>query len=111
MFLENTKLPTKAVLDTVNDPDALRRMADATVHYDDTPALKAIVKELEGNKQIDTYFRSTRRSRTMRFRQFVGVAVRLVMEDKGFRTTGKKGSLRTTSRWFKIAEIFERADA
>ena len=103
---EDHKVPAKQVLDLLNDPRILEGMAFVTKSID-YPALGAIVKELEQNKEVAKYFGATASKNTLRFRQFVGMAVRLAMEEKGFRTTGKKGYIGSISKWFTRAEIFE----
>ena len=104
--LDNPKVPAKQVVDLLNEPRILEGMAFVTksIEY---PALGAIVKELERVTEIAKYFAATPSRETLRFRQFVGMAVRLAMEGKGFRTTGRKGYIGTISGWFTRAEIFE----
>src|SRR5262245_20090694 len=82
----------KAILSVVNDPAARNRMIAVTIHLD-LPALAGVVRELEHNPLIHKFFQATRRPNTLRVRQFVGVAVRMAMEEMGFKTTGRKGYL------------------
>jgi hypothetical protein len=101
-------------------------MEDAELHHD-RPALAGVVRELEANPTIDRFLNSTDLRRTKRFRQAVGVLVRMTMERRGWRRTGRKGSMgvRASSRqsdagsqarhntgglafWFLRAERYER---
>ena len=111
--LDDPKVPAKQVLELLNDPKILAVMAFTSEHKKKVPvpALGEIVEVLEQVKEIDQYFSPRTRvpSKTLRFRQFVGMAVRLAMEDKGFRTTGTKGYIGTASKWFTRAEIYTRA--
>lgn len=107
--LDNSKFPAKQVLDLLNKPKTLDVMAYVSTHMTNRPmpALAMIVEELEKIEEIEKFFRSTPSSETLRFRQFVGMAVRLAMEEKGFTTTGRKAKFGAASRWFTLAEIFE----
>jgi hypothetical protein len=51
------------------------------------------VRELESQSEIDRFLGSQHPRRTKRLRQAVGVVVRMIMERRGWRKTGKKGSL------------------
>jgi hypothetical protein len=51
------------------------------------------VRELESQCEIDRFLASQDPRRTKRLRQAVGVVVRMIMERRGWHTTGKKGSL------------------
>lgn len=104
--VNNPKVPVRQVMYLLNDPQNLDGMAFVTENIE-YPALGAIVKKLEQIPEVDKYFRSTPSRDTLKFRQCVGMAVRLAMEEKGFRTTGKKGSIGSISEWFTRAEIFE----
>ena len=101
----NKKLLAEAVYDVVNDPNARLRMEIVTVHLG-LPALAGITRELEQQPEVRKFFDRTNRGDTLRFRQFVGVAVRLAMEEVTFVTTGRKGYLATFSSFFTRAELF-----
>jgi len=111
--VDDPKVPAKQVLDLLNDPKVIAVMVFASEHKKKVPvpALGEIVEVLEQVNEIDQYFRPRMKvpSETLRFRQFVGMAVRLAMEHKGFRTTGTKGYIGTASKWFTRAEIYARA--
>jgi hypothetical protein len=92
--------------DVVNDPDQVfdqvlkffnhegrqRRLEESEIHHD-RPALAGVVRELESQPAIDQFLASEHPQRTKRLRQAVGVLVRIIMERRGWRKTGKKGSL------------------
>jgi hypothetical protein len=88
--------------------------------------LAGVVRELEARPDVHQFFFSHDGHKTTRLRQAVGVIVRIVMEGRGWRTTGRKGSLgvrtnvtpRTTTAgayhntgglalWFTRAERYE----
>lgn len=80
------------VLTFLDDPARRRRMEEAeTIHG--RPALAGVVGELEALPDIDAFFQGEDAHKTYRFRQAVGVAVRIVMEELGWSRTGVKGSL------------------
>jgi hypothetical protein len=127
-LLDEPQLPFEQVLAFFNDPDRQRRMEEAEIHHD-RPALAGVVRELESLPAIDAYLADPERARSKRLRQAIGVVVRIVMESRGWRKTGKKGSLgvragsarKSTATgenhntgglafWFLRAERYERID-
>jgi hypothetical protein len=101
-------------------------MEGSEIHHDRSP-LAGIVRELESLPSIDNFLSSKHPRLTKRLRQAVGVVVRMVMERRGWKKSGKKGSLgvratippRTTARgayhntgglafWFLRTERYER---
>lgn len=120
--------PFDDVLAFFNDAQRQRRMEESEIHHD-RPALSGVVRELEAHPAIDRFLATQDPSRTKRLRQAVGVVVRIIMEQRGWRKTGKKGSLGVRARvirgtrtpgayhntgglafWFLRAERYERAD-
>lgn len=103
-FLDDSQGKTFA--DIVNDPsqpfdvvfnffdDARRqqRMEEAEIHHDRAP-LAGVIRELESLPEINDFLASTRNRRNARFKQAVGVLVRIIMERRGWKKTGRKGSL------------------
>jgi hypothetical protein len=103
-FLEDRQGKTFA--DVVNDPeqpfdflleffdsaDRQRRMEESEIHHD-RPALAGVVRELETQPVIDRFLARAQIRRNTRFRQAIGVLVRIIMERRGWRKTGRKGSL------------------
>lgn len=84
--------PFSAVLVLLNSPHSQRRMMEAELHHDRAP-LAGVVRELEALPEVEQFFLKTPSRASSRFRQAVGVAVRIIMERQGWKKTGKKGSL------------------
>ncbi len=114
--------PFEAVLEFFNDADRQRRMEESEIHHD-RPPLSGVVRELESHPAIDRALAETHTLRSKRLRQAVGVVVRMIMQARGWRKTGRKGSLgvRTPKNgqapnhntgglafWFIRAERYER---
>ncbi len=113
-----------AVLEFFNDPNRQRRMEESEIHHD-RPPLSGVVRELESQPAIDRSLADTQTQRSKRLRQAVGVVIRMIMQARGWRKTGRKGSLgvRTTKNglapnhntgglafWFIRAERYKRAE-
>jgi hypothetical protein len=113
------------VLAFFNDAGRQQRMEDSEVHHD-RAALAGVVRELESLPALHRFLASAAdRRRAARLRQAIGVLVRMIMERRGWRTTGKKGSLGVRgpegqavrhntgglSLWFLRAERYEREGA
>lgn len=96
----------KTFADVLNDPDARfdevlaffndaarqQRMEDSEIHHDRAP-LAGVVRELESLPAVGDFLATLHRRRSTRMRQAIGVLVRIIMERRGWQTTGKKGSL------------------
>ena len=126
--LNDPEQPFDQVVDFFNSADRQRRMEDSEVHHN-RPPLAGVVRELESVADIDRVLATMHPRRTKRLRQAVGVLVRMIMERRGWKRTGKKGSLgvraargRHSARpgayhntgglafWFLRAERYELAD-
>jgi len=126
--LNDAEQPFDDVLAFFNDAERQRRMEDSEIHHD-RPALSGVVRELESQPAIDRFLASEHPRRTKRLRQAVGVVVRIIMEQRGWRKTGRKGSLGVRVKvpkgtktpgsyhntgglafWFLRAERYERVD-
>lgn len=122
--LNDPEQPFDAVLEFFNDDDRQRRMEEAELHHDRSP-LAGVVRELESQPAINEFLTEANARGSMRFRQAVGVLVRIIMEHRGWQKTGKKGSLgvRATKAkdtpahntgglafWFVRAERYQRAE-
>jgi len=126
--LDDPEQPFDDVLAFFDDAERQRRMEDAEIHHD-RAALSGVVRELEAQPAVDQFLASEDPRRTKRLRQAIGVVVRIIMEQRGWRKTGKKGSLgvrvnvaRGTTTpgayhntgglafWFLRAERYERID-
>lgn len=93
----------RRLIELLNEPDSERRLEEAELRHG-MPALAGVVDEVEGDAAIESVLRSG--SDGYRFRQTVGVAVKLKMARLGWRTTGRKGTVRR-ARYFTKAEHYE----
>ena len=103
-------------------------MVEAEVHHE-RPAFAGVVREFEMQQVFRDFLGKRDAHETQRFRQAVGVIVRMVMAEQGWVPTGKKGSLgqraptvpRTTkpgaysntsglSDWFTRTEHYNKPD-
>ena len=84
--------PFEQVLEFLNDEDRQRRMEESEIHHDRAP-LAGVVRELESLSLVEDFFGSQHPRRAKRLRQAIGVLVRMIMERRGWRKTGRKGSL------------------
>jgi len=126
--LDDPEQPIDEVLAFFDDAGRQRRMEEAEIHHD-RAALAGVVRELEAQPAIDRFLRTKDPRRTKRLRQAVGVVVRIIMEQRGWRKTGKKGSLGVRANvatgtitpgayhntgglayWFLRAERYEKVD-
>jgi hypothetical protein len=116
--------PFDMVLEFFNDANRQRRMEESELHHDRSP-LAGVVRELESQIALDQFLAGVHVRRNARLRQAIGVLVRIIMERRGWRKTGRKGSLGVratgTSRtpahntgglafWFVRAERYERIE-
>ncbi len=116
--------PFAEVLEFFDDEDRQRRMEESELHHDRAP-LAGVVRELELQPAIDRFLAGAQGRRNTRFRQAIGVLVRIIMERRGWQKTGRKGSLgvraaesgRTPAHntgglafWFIRAERYQLAD-
>ena len=90
--LNDAEQPFDDVLDFFSDEGRQRRMEEAEIHHD-RPALAGVVRELESRPAVDDFLSTKHPRRTKRLRQAVGVVVRMIMDRRGWRKTGRKGSL------------------
>jgi hypothetical protein len=116
--------PFDTMLVFFNDEERQRRMEQSELHHD-RPPLAGVVRELESQPDIDQFLAGVKVRRNTRFRQAIGVLVRMIMERRGWQKTGRKGSLgvrapraaRTPAHntgglafWFIRAERYELRD-
>lgn len=104
---DDAEQPFDALIEFLNEESRQRRMEEAETHHD-RPALAGVVRELESQPAIDRFLATAHPRRTKRFRQAVGVLVRIVMEHRGWQKTGRKGSLGVRA---KVAPQAEAAGA
>jgi hypothetical protein len=117
----SSDIPFTEVLTFFNDPDRQRRMMESELHHDRAP-MAGVVRELESQPKIDHFLAQVHAQRTQRLRQAIGVLVRMIMEQQGWKKTGKKGSLGVRAKvaknlpshnrgglafWFLRAERYE----
>jgi len=116
--------PFDTALEFFNDPNRQRRMEESELHHDRSP-LAGVVRELELEPVIDRFLAGAQIKRNNRFRQAIGVLVRIIMERRGWQRTGRKGSLGVRAAgaagtpahntgglafWFVRAERYELSD-
>jgi len=82
----------KVAINFFEDPARQQRMIDSEQHHA-RPALAGVVKEFESQPDVDAFFKKNDAHTTVRFRQAIGVLVKIVMRNNGWKTTGHKGSL------------------
>ncbi len=122
--INDPQQPFDEVLEFFNDADRQRRMVESELHHD-RPPLAGVVRELEAQPDINKFLGGHHTRRNTRFRQAVGVLVRMIMERQGWQKTGRKGSLgvravgaaRTPAHntgglafWFIRAERYQRSE-
>jgi hypothetical protein len=122
--INDSQQPFDVVLEFFSEADRQRRMEESELHHDRAP-LAGVVRELEALPAIDRFLAGAQISRNTRFRQAVGVLVRMIMERRGWKKTGRKGSLgvrapdapRTAAHntgglafWFCRAERYELSE-
>jgi hypothetical protein len=90
--LNDPEQPFDEVLQFFNDEVPQRRMEDSEIHHD-RPALAGVVRELESLPGVDRFLKEIHARRSKRLRQAIGVLVRMIMQRRGWRKTGRKGSL------------------
>ena len=122
--VNDPELPFDEVLEFFDDLDRQRRMEESELHHDRAP-LAGVVRELESHPVIDRFLADVHARRSARLRQAIGVLVRMIMEQRGWQKTGKKGSLGVRAAgiagtpahntgglafWFVRAERYKRSD-
>jgi len=113
--------PFDEVLEYFSSRDRQRRMEESEIHHDRAP-LAGVVRELEALPGINQFLGAVHARQSQRFRQAIGVLIRIIMERLGWKKTGKKGSLGVRSApatgrprhntgglafWFLRAERYE----
>jgi hypothetical protein len=88
----DSNMPFDELLKFFSDEHRQRRMLEAELHHDRSP-LAGVVRELEAQPAFDQFFSSVHPPRTQRFRQAIGVIIRIIMVRHGWRKAGRKGSL------------------
>lgn len=84
--------PFDEVLAFFSDEGRQKRMEESEIHHDRAP-LAGVVRELEAEPAVNQYFAAVHARETQRLRQAIGVLIRIIMERRGWKKTGRKGSL------------------
>lgn len=116
--VDDSRIDFRRIIQFFNQPDIAKRMEDSEVNHK-RPALAGVIVELEKIEEVDNFFKSYDSHTTIRFRQAIGVLVKLHMLQLGWTTTNIKGSLGTRnpdekytntegslSKWFTKAERY-----
>jgi hypothetical protein len=90
--LNDPNQPLDAVFTFFSDSGRQRRMEDSEIHHD-RPPLAGVVRELEAHPEINAFLTEVHAGPSKRLRQCIGVVVRIIMQSRGWKKTGKKGSL------------------
>jgi hypothetical protein len=113
--------PFADVIKFFSNADRQRRMEEAEIHHDRAP-LAGVVRELESLPSVNQFLGTVQAQKNQRLRQAIGVLIRMIMERRGWKKTGKKGSLGVRSSrsagmpaynngglafWFLRAERYE----
>lgn len=101
--ISDPNAPVQQLLDFVNGFGTW--MSFVTIHLS-LPALAAIVRKFEQVDEVKKYFSTRNPREAWRFKQFMGVVVRMKMQEENCITTGMKGYLHT-SNWIIKSEIYE----
>ena len=88
----SSERPFAAALEFFNREDRQRRMEESEIHHDRAP-LAGVVRELESLPAVNRFLGRIHPRRSQRFRQAIGVLIRMIMVGRGWQKTGKKGSL------------------
>lgn len=123
--VEDNDVPFDAVLKFFSSADRQRRMEESEIHHDRSP-LAGVVRELEAEPAVNQFLSEIHATKSTRLRQAIGVVVRILMERRGWRKTGRKGSLGVRAArtavpsprhntgglafWFVRGERYELAD-
>ena len=84
--------PFDRVLDFFDDGERQRRMEESELHHDRSP-LAGVVRELESLPEINRFLAGAHIRRNTRFRQAIGVLVRMIMVCRGWQKSGRKFSM------------------
>ena len=123
--VDDPKQPFDVVLKFFSFADRQRRMEESEIHHD-RPPLAGVVRELEAEPAINQFLSEIHTTQSKRLRQAIGVIVRIIMERRGWKKTGRKGSLGVRAPkkavrsprhnsgglafWFVRGERYERAE-
>jgi len=116
--VNDNRIKFQEIIHFFNQKEIRQRLLDSEIHHK-RPALAGVIVELENLDAIKKFFSTYDAHTTIRFRQAVGVLVKLHMKKMGWYTTSVKGSLGTRdpmkkyentkgslSKWFLRAEHY-----
>jgi hypothetical protein len=122
--VNDSEQPFDTILTFFSSADRQRRMEESEIHHDRSP-LAGVVRELEADPAVNQFLSEVHAGRSKRLRQAIGVVVRIIMERRGWKKTGRKGSLGVRSLkkavgsprhntgglafWFVRGERYQRA--
>lgn len=90
--VEDVDQPFDVVLKFFSSAARQQRMEESEIHHN-RPPLAGVVRELEAAPDVNQFLSEVHVSRSKRLRQAIGVVVRIIMERRGWKKTGRKGSL------------------
>jgi hypothetical protein len=90
--VKDNRIAFQQVIDFFVEPDRVRRLIESELDHD-RPPLAGVIREFEAVPAVSKFLSSYDAHTTRRFRQAVGVVVRIIMETCGWSKTGRKGSL------------------
>src|SRR5689334_2620021 len=76
---QNPDVPWQTAIDFFEDRDRQKRMRDSETHHL-RPALAGVIREFESQPEIERFLSKQDSHKTVRFRQAIGVLVRIIME-------------------------------
>lgn len=103
--IRSTPAALSNILAILSNPDVQRRLEDAERCHE-RPALAGAVKEIEADREARRVLCAKDPTRANRLRQATGAAVRIIMEGRGWKKTGRKGSV-GVGEYFNKAERYE----
>ncbi|MBN1435017.1 hypothetical protein JW921_09675 [Candidatus Fermentibacterales bacterium] len=86
----------RQLLEFFSDEARQVRMEDAERHFN-LPALAGVVRELEDTSPFREWFSDLEQRASCRLRQAIGVIVRIIMEQRGWRKTNRTRSMGQTN--------------
>ena len=102
--LKDKRFDFELILRFLSDSNRINRMLVAQEHFK-VPPLGGVAVEMEKHYAFQTLMEAPKHT-TRRLRQAIGVAVRIIMEQNGWKKTGTKGSMYAISNIFRAAELY-----
>lgn len=102
--LSDQRISFVSIIEFFEVPDRQRRMVESERHHD-RPALAGVIRELELRQDFNDFMGQHGDHGTTRFRQAIGVLVKIIMANHGWEGTGKKGSIGVRNKAKLIGKI------